>query len=372
MSRVLALVVVVAITGACTDSDDDPGASERTGALSAVCPSTVVVQTDWYPEAEHGGVYELVGDGYQMSQDPATVTGPMFDGETDTGIDIEIRAGGPAITAPTTTALFADPDIMFSFVNTDNAALAQGEIGEMVAVVAPLEISPQVLIWDPATYPDIASIADLGRAGVEILYFQRAAYMSYLVAAGIVDGSNTNGNYTGGFTEFIGSDGAIAVQGFASSEPYTLENLVEDWMRPVEYQLVHETGFEIYAQALTVRSEDIEELAPCLELLVPIIQRAQLSYLSAPGETNDLIIEAVETYDTFWQYDQGLAEYSVSTQLELGLVGNGPDDTLGNFDIDRVDGVLDAMRNAEMDVDEDLAAEDLVTNRFIDTSIGLG
>ena len=30
--------------------------------LSADCPSTVVIQTDWNPEAEHGHLYEMIKD----------------------------------------------------------------------------------------------------------------------------------------------------------------------------------------------------------------------------------------------------------------------------------------------------------------------
>ena len=73
----------------------------------------------------------------------------------------------------------------------------------------------------------------------------------------------------------------------------------------------------------------------------------------------------------FWIYPEGLAEYSVTTQRELGYVGNGPDDTLGNMDEDRVQGVLDQIRDAGLDVPEDLTVADLVTNEFVDPSIGL-
>ncbi|MDE0232731.1 MAG: ABC transporter substrate-binding protein, partial [bacterium] len=62
--------------------------------------------------------------------------------------------------------------------------------------------------------------------------------------------------------------------------------------------------------------------------------------------------------------------------LELGLIGNGPNDTLGDFDIGRVNEVIDLL--AEIYVPQDVAtydpnvtATDIVTNEFIDPSIGL-
>ena len=61
----------------------------------------------------------------------------------------------------------------------------------------------------------------------------------------------------------------------------------------------------------------------------------------------------------------------METQRELGFVGNGPDDTLGNMDEARIQGVIDQIRDAGLEVPEDLAAADLFTNEFIDPSIGL-
>ena len=96
-----------------------------------------------------------------------------------------------------------------------------------------------------------------------------------------------------------------------------------------------------------------------------------MDYIGDPARANAIIIDAVAQYDDSWTYDEGLAEFSVTTQRELGFVGNGPDDTLGNMDVDRVQGVLDQIRDAGLDVPEDLTVADLVTNEFIDPSIGV-
>ena len=72
------------------------GGSETTMAggddmsLAGLCPDTVVIQTDWMPEAEHGFLYNLVGDGYTMDADKAYVTGPLVAGGVDTGVQIQI------------------------------------------------------------------------------------------------------------------------------------------------------------------------------------------------------------------------------------------------------------------------------------------
>ena len=75
------------------------GRSARGEAVSLAgdCPETVVIQTDWMPEAEHGFLYQMVGEGYEIDAGKAYVTGPLIDaGGNDTGVQIQIRSGGAA------------------------------------------------------------------------------------------------------------------------------------------------------------------------------------------------------------------------------------------------------------------------------------
>ena len=117
---------------------------------------------------------------------------------------------------------------------------------------------------------------------------------------------------------------------------------------------------------------ELEELRPCLEQFVPDRPAGGDRLLNAPDRANAIIVDAVDQYDDFWVYDEGLADFSVETQRDLGLVGNGPDDTLGNMDEARIQTVIDQMRDdAGLDVPADLAAADLFTNEFIDPDIGL-
>ena len=65
--------------------------------------------------------------------------------------------------------------------------------------------------------------------------------------------------------------------------------------------------------------------------------------------------------------------FSVQQQKDLGLVGNGPDGTLGNFDMARVQTFIDKMiaTGSFPDIPAGFKAETMVTNEFIDPSIGL-
>ncbi|MFZ9398844.1 MAG: ABC transporter substrate-binding protein, partial [Ilumatobacteraceae bacterium] len=156
-----------------------------------------------------------------------------------------------------------------------------------------------------------------------------------------------------------------------SAEPWQYKNEFTEWGKDVAYELIHDAGFEIYAASLAIRQADKEELSDCLKLFVPIVQQAAIDFINDPARANKIIIDAVEKYADFWVYSEGVAAYSVETQKKLGLVGNGPDKTLGNFDFDRANKVLQQMKDAGLDVPADLKAEDIYTNEFINPDIGL-
>ena len=237
--------------------------------------------------------------------------------------------------------------------------------------MAPLEKNPQIIMWDPATYPDVETIADLGETDAVVNVFAGGTFIDVFVSEGVLSEDQVDPSYDGSPARWVAENGAIAQQGFASAEPYVYENEIEEWGQPVAFELIHDAGLEIYSQALAIRAGDLEELSPCLDQFIPIVQQAVVSYAADPSRANAIIIDAVEQYNDSWTYSEGLADFSVATQIELGLIGNGPDDTVGNMEIERVQGVIDQMSAAGMEVPDGLTAEELVTNDFIDESIGL-
>ncbi|MET0326320.1 MAG: ABC transporter substrate-binding protein, partial [Ilumatobacteraceae bacterium] len=279
---------------------------------------------------------------------------------------------GPAIgDQPVSVQQYADDSITLGYANTEGQILRWGDT-PVLSVVAPLEINPQIIYWDPATYPDVETLADLGEEDVTINIFTGGTFARVFVAEGIWDQGQIDESYDGSPARFIAEDGKIAQQGFASAEPYSYEKVFEEWLKPIAYQTLHDAGFEVYSQTLSIVPDKLDELRPCLEAFVPVVQQAAIDYIADPAAANAIIIDAVAQYDTFWTYDEGLAEYSVDTQRELGLIGNGPDDTLGNIDEARVQSVLNQIREAlPDDVPEDLEVTDLFTNEFVDPSIGL-
>ncbi len=337
--------------------------------LSEVCPANIVIQTDWFPEAEHGALYELLGDDYEIDAGQKVVTGSLTAGGEDTGVDIEIRAGGPAIgDGNVESVMYTDDDVMLGYATTDGQILTADKT-PLLSVMAPLELNPQIIYWDPETYPDVKTLADLGTKDVTINVFGGGTFADVFVAKGIWKEGQVDPSYTGAPDRFV-AEGNIAQQGFASAEPWIYKNQVTEYGKDLAFQLLNDAGFPVYSQTLGIRPDRLEELTPCLTELIPVIQQATVDYYGDPEATNAKIVETVKTYDTFWTYPAELADFSVAKQLELKLVGNGPDKTVGNMDTKRVQEVIDALKAAKMDFPADITPDKLVTNEFIDTSIG--
>jgi hypothetical protein len=371
-----ALLLLAGCQTPATNTSSGPSLSPGTGSLdlAAVCPDKIVVQAAWTPEAEHGALYHLLGQNYKINDDAKKVTGPLTADGKNTGVDIEIRAGGPAIGFQNAGAqMYADPAIMLAQVATDDA-IGMSAKQPVVAVVSPFDIAPYMIMWDPAANPTFNSIVDIGKTDTTVLYFGGATYMEYLTGSGILKRDQVDGSYDGSPTRFLSERGKVAQQGFATNEPFIYEKALPQWRKPVRFQLIHDTGYPIYPEAIVVRADKKAEYSACLAKLVPIIQRSQVQYVGDPAATNELIIKLNDAYKGF-PYSKEQAGFSVEQQVRLKIVGNGPNQTLGDFDVDRVRKVIDIVSpiyaGQRKEVKAGLSPQDLVTNEFIDPSVGL-
>jgi hypothetical protein len=376
-----------ATTGDSTEATTDDSTSDSTGgtaasgdavSLAGDCPDTVVIQTDWMPEAEHGFLYQMVGEGYEIDKDKAYVTGPLIDQNgNDTGVKIQIRSGGAAQQfASVSTIMYDNDDSFLGYVYTDEG-IQNSATKPTVAIESGFDKNPQMIMWDPATYPDVTGIEDLGKEKVKIRYFGGAAYMDFFTSTGILSTDQVDGSYQGDPNLFITDEGKAAQQGFGSAEPYLYENEYQDWLKPVKYQYINDVGWTNYAESIATKPENITEYADCFKKLVPIIQHASVDYLDDPARTNAIILAAVEAFGTDfgWNYTEGTLNYGVDTIKKDGLVANGPDGVIGKFDTDRIADLITKaipVYTAQDSPPKDgLTPEDIVTNEFLDESIGL-
>jgi hypothetical protein len=184
-------------------------------------------------------------------------------------------------------------------------------------------------------------------------------------------------NYGGAPDQWVANGGDFIQQGFATNEIYKYEQLV-DWKNgapaPVEFLLIDELGWKPYPGPYTVLTERLEELSPCLELFVPQLQQAWVDFLEDPRPIGDEIIAVTEVYNNFWTLSPELNDVAFELFDSTGVASNGPDDTYGNFDPERISIMFDQMK-AVMEAEgqqlpDGYTAESGYTNEFIDPSIG--
>jgi hypothetical protein len=377
-TAVTALMLLAACSGS-TGSSNPTSAAPATAAvdLSKVCPATVVMQTDWNPEADHGALYQMVGAGYTVDTAKKTVTGDLVIHGKSTGVKIQVRSGGPAIGYQSVTQqMYTDTSITLGYVSTDEALQNSAKLPTK-AVFAENDKSPQMIMWDPAKYPDVTDIKTLGAAlaksGGVVRYFKGAAYMSYLQGAGYLPASTLDGSYDGTPAKFVAAQGKDAQQGFASAEPYIYENEVGAWKKPVKFQLVYDTGYPIYPEAMSIRSADETKLAPCLKKLVPVMQQADVDYFKDPSTANKTILDLVTKYNNGWVYDQATADFGAKQYKDLKLVANGPSGYLGEMTDDRVQKIIDLdtpiFTKGGTAPKTGITPAELYTNEFLDKTI---
>lgn len=376
----VSITAVAAIGLAGCTSSDAPTASEPPAVdafaaehyatpLADVCPATVVIQNNWWPQPDQGWQYQLIGTAGTVDPDTFRYSGPLG----STGVNLEIRAGGPATgwTLPP-EQLYLDDDILLGVTTTENSVLHYAD-RPLTSVFTYNVTSPTALIWGTDEW-DFESLEEIRDSGETVLAFDGAPFVDYLISTDLLSADQIDGSFDGSLSRFVVEDGRILTQGFVTSEVYKLQNEVDAWDgKPVNYLLIGDE-YTSYNSQVSVRSDRLEANASCLERLVPLLQQATVDYVTDPGPANDVILDVVAGFENSgWTLSAGEAAWASEAAAELGIFGNSPDGTLGSFDLDRVSSFIDSyvpfLIEQGVVVDESLTADDIVTNRFIDPAI---
>lgn len=362
--------------------EQEPGAfakSRYTTPLADVCPNPFIIQKDWLAQAEHGGLYQMIGAAGEMSS--GKYTGPLG----STGIDLTILEGGGGMGLgdgeTAYSALYlgnskAGVVPHLGYQELDGAFLFSKRF-PVVGVMAPLENAPQGIFWDKGTYPEgfrtIEALKEYAASGKGMIYIStiQRTFGLFLVQSGIPKEAFVEG-YRGDGENFVTSNGIWLNQGFVTSEVHKFSTGY-NWGKPIEAVTVGELGYENYAGMLSVATNRMEELAPCLEKLVPIMQQSYIDYVTDPAEVNKLIHDFNEAghATSWWKTPMDLMEYGSRTLREAKIIDNGPNATVGDYDMERVARMLTIVKPwLDERSDPDVTPDKVVTNRFIDPSIG--
>ena len=339
--------------------------------LSKACGSKLTIQTDWFPEPEHAAIYQLAGVNGTTDKEKGRYTGSVQ------GVQIEIRAGGPytGFQQPI-SQMYQDSSITMGYVNSDEGIQLSKKL-PTVAIVAPLEFSPQILMWNPQKL-NITKYNDISNKypNVPVVVFAGGVWVDYLIARGWVSKGQVDSSYDGSPARFVAKDGAFLQQGFVTSEPYQYKNDIKQYGKDVAYLLIKNSGYVPYPEPLAVTPAVLKAKDACFKLLVPLIQKAQVDYMKNPGPVNAKLEDIVKTLNSFWQLSPAGDAYNVATQRKLGIVQNGPNCTLGDFNMKRMQGVINQtlpiyQKNGLDTFVPDLKPAQVATNKYINPSIHL-
>lgn len=119
---------LVAMLFACAGCGKELAASGRAKAApEAAALRKVVLQTDWFPQAEHGGYYQALARGFYR----------------EAGLDVEILPGGPGAGIKLKTA---KGEADFGMLKSDDIMLAAHQGLPLVMVMASMQHDPQALM----------------------------------------------------------------------------------------------------------------------------------------------------------------------------------------------------------------------------------
>jgi hypothetical protein len=374
--KTLALLSVASIglLAACGDDDDTGGASgtvapdstgEAGGDGTGPCPERLVIQTDWFPELEHGGTYQLIGPDGTADKNTVSYSGPVQSQYAVGGLrELQINT---VKFDKLNSAILLDGEADMAYINMSDVIKDSGAI-DLVAIAKTLDKDPQMIMWDPEQN-DIQSPEDIGASGARVLHFPGVAYIDYLVAQGYISADQSNPSYDGSDAAWVAAGGDFFQQGFATNEVYKYENEIE-WKNgepaPVDFYTVGDLGFDNYPAAITMMRDRAEELDECLQLLVPAMQQAWLDFLDDPKPITDTMIEINVEHDGFWTLSEELNAAGLDLVESGGFAVNSADGTYCSFEAERVQELYDILEPIYADQGTDVAAsiDDFYTNEY--------
>jgi hypothetical protein len=124
-----------------------------------------------------------------------------------------------------------------------------------------------------------------------------------------------------------------------------------------------------------VRTADLSKLSPCLTKLVPVMQQAEVDYMTNPAATNNLILAADHAYSKSWPYTLSVANYAVGAMKANKIISDGTMGYVGGFDQTKVQNLINIalpIFKSSGTTNLSITPSNLCTNQFLDKSIKLG
>jgi len=264
------------------------------------------LQTDWYAQAEHGGFYQAIAEGYYE----------------EAGLDVTIIPGGPNDMG---VQKIATGRVEFSIRRVDDLVV-QASNGVPILIVGTLmQHDPQALLVHEEGGVD--SFKDLD--GRTVMTTPGAAMVRYLEKRYGITIETIPVDY--GMNRFL-ADKKFIQQCFITNEPYYIR---KQGANP-KTLLISDSGYDPYRVIYTSKSF-ARNNSDTVKAFVAASIRGWQSYMKGPREGANALISQSNPKMT-----EEFMAFSVDAMRENRLVsGNGDVDQTGLIDPERMQGLID-------------------------------
>ena len=257
-------------------------------AVGAHAADKVLFVTNWYAQAEHGGFYQAVAEGIYQRH----------------GLEVTIKMGGPQVNVYQ-LLLAGQADFAMGYDIATLNAVEQGL--PLVTVAATFQADPAAMI----AHPDVKDLADLRTRTLLIGQASETTFWPWLKAKyGFTDAQKRP--YSFSVQQFL-VDGNIAQQGYATSEPYSIQ---KGGVNPKVF-LLAANGYPPYAETIVTLARTVKERPDVIRRFVEASALGWKSYLANPAQGNALIKRDNP------QIEDDLLAFSVARMKDFGLVAGG-------------------------------------------------
>ena len=292
---------------------------------------SVAIQLNWFPEAEHGGVYQAAAGGiYEAS-----------------GLDVDIRPGGRATPIAPELQLGR---AQFAICNADDVVLFRRTGADIVAVMAVAQNHPRCILVRADS--DVETFDDL--AGMTLQRQPGRLFLEFLRSRNYLDGV-TEVPYGGSVAPMM-ADPKVCIQAYSFSEPL----LAHQAGMETRSLMVSDLGWNPYSSVLVTTGNMVRQNADVVQSVVAATREGWRRYLDDPTVGNAAVLSANRHGMT-----AEALEFGVDGLRRLAYVDDVDRESIGAMSADRWETLVTQIDELLGDDGEPVAASECFTLQFL-------
>lgn len=294
----------------------------------------VAVQLNWYPESEHGGVYQAAADGTYA----------------DAGLDVDIRSGGRATPVAPEIELGR---VQFAMANADDVVVFRRQGMDIVAVMAVMQNSPRcILVRADSGVTDFA-----GLSGMTLQRQAGRTFLEFMRSKGVLE-NVIEVPYHGSVSSMV-ADPKIAIQAYSFAEPL----LAQEQGVEVRTLMVSDLGWNPYSSVLITSGKLIREQPELVQTFVDATRTGWQHYIDDPIAGNDAILAANEHGMT-----REVLQFGLAGLKPLALPDEMPASDIGMMSPLRWQTLIEQMDELDPSMAGKVKPEDCFTSAFLQSN----